>query len=189
MSISAVSSGTTWQVERSHQRPPRGGPDREKTMQPTADLLGLSTSDLKTQLDSGKTLNDIAEAQGVSSDDLLKSIKKGLQAGKPADAPELSDAQLTEMATGIAAGKGPGGHHGHGGHGGPPPASHAAAASTSDALGTLASALGVDSSDLLQQLESGGDLSSLFGTSSSPSNPYARSNGGITGGVAVNLFA
>jgi hypothetical protein len=177
MSIGAVTGGATWQVDRS-QRPPHGG-DMEKRMQPTADLLGLSTSDLKSKLDSGSTLSEIADAQGVSQDDLLKSIKEGLQAGKPEGAPELSETQLTEMASNIAAGKGPSGR-GH--HHGPPPVKEAA--STSDTISSLADALGVDSSDLYEQVQSGSDLSSLLGNE----DPYSRSTGGITGGLAVNMF-
>lgn len=101
--------------------PPPKRPDMEKAMAPTADLLGLSTTDLKAQLESGKTLNEIAETQGVSQKDLLKSITEGLQAGKPEGAPELSEAQMTEMAEAIASGQGPRGPGGPGGPGGPPP--------------------------------------------------------------------
>jgi hypothetical protein len=40
----------------------------------TASLLGLSSSDLGTQLQSGSTLADIARQKGVSSSDLVASV-------------------------------------------------------------------------------------------------------------------
>jgi hypothetical protein len=118
MTIGSLSATSTSAVQSasSHHRGPK-----PPAMDNTAEALGLSTDDLKTQLKSGKTLDDIAKAQGLSSDDLLKALKSDLSANKPAGAPELSNDQLTELATNIAAGKGPRGPHGPGGHGGPPP--------------------------------------------------------------------
>jgi hypothetical protein len=110
-SVSTLNSTTAVQSTTNRRQ------HKEMSMDNTAQALGLSADDLKTQLKSGKTLDDIAKAQGVSGDDLTTALKKDLTANKPADAPELSDDQLTKMATDIAAGKGPKGH----GHHGPPP--------------------------------------------------------------------
>ncbi len=159
---------------------------KQMSMDNTAEALGLSTDDLKTQLKSGKTLNDIAKAQGVSSDDLTAALKKDLTANKPANAPELSDDQLTEMATNIAAGKGPKGPHGHGGHGGPPPAKSDDDTATNN-LNSLASSLGVSASDLLEKLTSGTAFTATSNTAST--NPYTAGTLNVSGGVMIDQYA
>jgi hypothetical protein len=190
VSIGTISSNTSVQFQGVASQQKRG---KEPSLDNTAKLLGVSSDDLKSQLKSGKTLNDIASAQGVSSDDLLSALKTDLKANKPADAPELSDDQLTQMATGIAAGKGPGragGHHGHG-HGGPPPVSTStddSDATTAEAnLKQMSSALGLSQSDLLSKLSSGVSFSSMLGTSAS--NPYTASQFAVSGGLAVDAYA
>lgn len=170
--VTALTQATA--VQRHRPKPP--------DMTNTAKALGLSNDDLQTQLKSGKTLNAIAQDKGVSSDDLLSAVKSDLQANKPADAPALSDDQLTQMATNIAAGKGPGGAHGH--HGGPPPGTQAS--DTSSNLSSLADALGTSADDLLSQLSSGTDLSSLFSQSGSAT---WNSSGASTSGLAVDMYA
>ncbi|GAA0451462.1 hypothetical protein Aca07nite_55990 [Actinoplanes capillaceus] len=77
--------------------PPRNG---ENPMKAVAEKLGLSTDDLKKQLDNGKSLNDVAEARGVSHDDLIAAIRAGL----PTDqASGTTETDLTELAETIAA--------------------------------------------------------------------------------------
>jgi hypothetical protein len=147
-------------------------------------VLGVSTDDLKSQLDAGQTLDSIASAKGVSSSDLLSAVKTDLKANKPDGAPELSDDQLTTMATNIAAGKGPGGLGGAHRHHGPPPGT--AASDTSNTLQTLAGALGTTTDDLLSKLQSGTDLSSLFGQSGSATWSQQSS---ASSGLAVDLYA
>lgn len=153
-------------------------------MDNTATALGLSTDDLQSQLKSGKTLNDVAKAQGVSSDDLLKALKSDLAANKPADAPAPGDDQLTQMASSIAAGKGP---HGPGGHGGPPPPRKGDGDDTASNLSTLAGNLGLSSDELLEKLQSGTNPNSLWGASTN--NPYAAAKFNAPGGVAVDTYA
>jgi hypothetical protein len=77
--------------------------------------LGLSTSALQQQLQSGQSLSSIAQAQGVSQQTLIGSIQTALtQNGASA-----SGAQLTQAATNIAnRTPGAGGHHHHHGGGG-----------------------------------------------------------------------
>jgi hypothetical protein len=193
-SISSLSSGAdvtalTQAAATQRQRP------KPPDMTNTAKALGLSADDLQSELKSGKTLDAIAQDKGVSSDDLLSAVKTDLQANKPADAPELSDDQLTQMATAVAAGQGPGGpggpggaHHHHGGGGGQATASilGTSASDTSSNLSSLADALGTTSDDLLSQLTSGNDLSSLFGQSSSAT---WTSSGASTSGLAVDMYA
>jgi hypothetical protein len=99
-----------------------------------ASYLGLSESDLITQLQSGKTLADIAQAQGKSVDGLVAALVAGLKqkldaavaAGKLTQAQEdqiLADAKqrITDRVNGKmpAPGDGPWGKDG--GPGGPPP--------------------------------------------------------------------
>lgn len=191
-SITSLSGGTdvTALTQAASQRQRPKPPD----MTNTAKALGLSTDDLQSELKSGKTLDSIAQDKGVSADDLLSAVKTDLTANKPADAPALSDDQLTQMATAVAAGKGPGGPHGHHHHGGGGGGSGQADASilgtsasdTSSNLSSLADALGTSSDDLLSQLTSGTDLSSLFSQSGSGT---WNTSGTQTGGLAVDMYA
>jgi hypothetical protein len=77
--------------------------------------LGLSTSALQQQLQSGQSLSTIAQSQGVSQQTLIGSIQSALtQNGSTASGP-----QLTQAATNIAnRTPGAGGHHHHHGGGG-----------------------------------------------------------------------
>src|SRR5437016_8774548 len=79
MTISSISSTTTSAVQwQSTQRPQR--PNFEKDMTAVADLLGVSTDDLKSELQSDKSLADIADAKGVSRDDLLATLEQSMKA-------------------------------------------------------------------------------------------------------------
>ena len=148
----------------------------------TAELLGVSASDLGAQLKSGRTLNDIASAQGVSSDDLMSALKTDLKTNKPAGAPELSDDQLTQMATNIASGKRPGGANG----GGPPKLANGDGTTAEMNLQSLAKSLGLSQDDLLTQLTSGTSFGALLG--SAGSSPYG-SGSKVSGGILVDEYA
>lgn len=54
---------------------------REKFLNAASKALGMSTDDLKAELDSGKRLNDIAKEKGVSEKDLHGAINQAL--GRP----------------------------------------------------------------------------------------------------------
>ena len=122
-------------------------------MTEVAKLLGLSTSELSSELQSGTTFSELASKKGVSSTELIKTIEGELTAHKPEGAPALSLTQLTQMATSIANGTPPsppaGGPGGQGSASGP-----------QGSLSTLAKSLGIEPSALLEQLEEGKDLSS-----------------------------
>jgi hypothetical protein len=77
--------------------------------------LGLSSSALQQQLQSGQSLSSIAQSQGVSQQTLIGSIQNALtQNGSTASGP-----QLQQAATNIAnRTPGAGHHHRHGGGGG-----------------------------------------------------------------------
>ena len=130
------------------------GPDQTRPTPPpmtnTAQLLGLSTSQLSQDLQSGTTLNSLASQKGVSSSALIDGITSDLQTNAPQGAPTLSSTQLTQFATNIANGTaGAGRHHHHHGGGGSPP------------LNDTAQLLGLSTSQLSQDLQSGTTLSSL----------------------------
>lgn len=157
MTISSIGSSAAVQgyapPRPRHEPPP---------MSNTADLLGVSTDELREAQRSGTTLSDLATQKGVSSDDLMKSVTADLKANKPEGAPELSDSQLADMASNIAAGKRPQG---------PPPGDRA-----QSNLKDLADMLGVDVDTLLD-----GDVRSLLGKAGVDSS--------LVGGVAVDRYA
>jgi hypothetical protein len=117
----------------------------------TAKLLGMSEDDLRQARQSGTKLVDLAAQKGVSKDDLVKSIADDLKADRPADAPQLSDDQLTQMATNVAEGE-RAHHHRHAHH-----AQSGGEGSGSDPdseLASLAQALDVDPNELRDHLKS-----------------------------------
>ena len=150
--------------------PPRTeGPPQMKEV---AKLLGLTGSELSSQLQSGKTLNSLASEKGISSNQLIKTIETELTTHEPEGAPELEPSQITQLAASIASGTPPSGV-GQIGH----------ASSTQGESSTLAHTLGVEPSELLAQLEEGRELSSLFlstGYTSNGSGARQASNGGVS---------
>lgn len=153
MSISAIGGAQYAQF-----RPPAGMQQQaDKALSKTADLLGMSTDALKSQLQAGKTLAGIADEKGVSRADLLDSIKQGLQAAAPQGVQAPSGTQLDKIAGDLADGNRPG----RGGMPpvGPPPSG---APGSGQNLSSLADSLGMEVSSLLQQLGSDDDSSSSF---------------------------
>ena len=67
-------------------------------MDATSQLLGVSTTDLISSLQSGQSLASVAKSNGVSQDDLVKTIAAALQ---KADT-NLSSDQATQLATQLA---------------------------------------------------------------------------------------
>ena len=167
MNVNSISSATQFQRPQGPPPPPK--------MEGTAKLLGMTTDELQSAQKAGTKLTDLAAQKGVSEDDLVKSIAADMKANKPEGAPELSDAQLTEMATNIAEGTRPQG---------PPPGGHGAhkADRAQDNLQSLASELGVNVSDLLEQVDSGAKLRSFLSGS-----PYTSTS--VRGGLVVDRYA
>jgi uncharacterized protein YidB (DUF937 family) len=140
----------------------------------TAQLLGVSTSQLSSDLQSGQTLSSLASSAGVSSSDLLSAVETDMQANAPSGAPAPSSSQLQEMATDFINGS--------------VPRSSGSSSTASSNLGALASATGMSASELLSELSSGSDLSELFGS------PGATGYGSTiaqqtTGGVLLDEYA
>jgi uncharacterized protein YidB (DUF937 family) len=157
--------------------PPPGGRETVKTaMQAAAAKLGLSDSDLQTQLQSGQSLADIASKQGVSKDDLVNSIADSL---KSSTTPLPNGVDPTSLATKLVEGKGRAGghHHHHGGGGGAKPVDPTTGSDTSSQnLQTLATSLGTDPTTLLQQLQTGG-------------LKWSPSQSALAGGVLTDQYA
>ncbi|MFZ4755459.1 MAG: hypothetical protein ACOYL4_05560 [Miltoncostaeaceae bacterium] len=80
-------------------------------------LLGVNDAAMRTARDSGQTLAQLAATKGVSQADLVSTIVSALKASKPAGAPELSNAQLTEKVTErVTSARGQGDHGPRGGN-------------------------------------------------------------------------
>jgi hypothetical protein len=137
ISISSVSSATTYATQQAGTRPPHR--DGKNPMESVAKALGMSTDDLKSALKSGQSMSDLADAAGVSHDDLIAAIK----AGMPAKVDKASD-DATAMAEKIASTKGlppaRGGRHGGDGDG------DSAVVGNSSKLSQLSSLFNLDSS-------------------------------------------
>ncbi len=170
MSISQISGSADW-YSQSVEPTRRQKPDPALT--DTASLLGISTSQLSSDLRSGRALSSLAAADGVSSSDLLSSVESDLSANAPQGANSLKSDPLTQLATGLINGTplpdGPGGAGGVGPNGSAPGLTNTASLlgtnssqlssdlPSGQTLSTLAAADGVSSSDLLSSVES--DLS------------------------------
>ena len=87
-------SGTTATKGHHHHHHHAGG----AAMDAASNLLGMSTTDLMSSLQSGQSLSSIAKSKGVSQDDLVKAMATALQG---ADS-NLSADQATQMATQMA---------------------------------------------------------------------------------------
>jgi hypothetical protein len=189
MSITSISSATSaYPVTGTERRQPPKPP----SMDNTADLLGLSASEIQEAQKQGKTLADLAKEKGVSTDDLTAAVTKDLQADKPEGAPELSVDQLNQMATDIVNGKGP---HGHGHHGPPPVSSDDSDPDSTVAqnVSDVAASTGTDITALLAKLQSGDtdnadDIVSLL-TKSNSANYGTSLSDLVSGGLSVDTYA
>ncbi len=76
----------------------------------TAQVLGISTDELATDLQSGQTFSELGTAKGVSRSDLVASVEKDLTGGSSdtdnstASVPQLSGDQLQQLAGNIVDG-------------------------------------------------------------------------------------
>jgi ribosomal protein S20 len=131
----------------------------KKGMDAAAKALGLSASDLRSQLRSGTSLKDIAAAKNVDfakvqsamSDAVKPQLDQAVQSGS------LSATQAADWLAKLTSGDAPaktagsqrtGGHHGHG-------------KLFKAGMDAAAKALGVSSSDLMSQLRSGTSLKDI----------------------------
>ena len=138
-------------------------------MDAAAKALGMSTSDLRTALQSGQSLESIASSKGVSQDTLVAAMSSAIQEANPG----ISADQATKVATAIATRQPPAGPPPDAAAGATDPTSvtggtsatsghhhhrhHAMAA----AMDAAAKALGTTTSDLTTALQSGQSLASI----------------------------
>lgn len=142
MAVSSVSgSSSLWPVQPVSWRTP-------PPMTKTAQLLGLSTSQLTHDMQSGTKLSALASQQGVSTSSLISSIESDLEANAPQGAAALSGTRLSQIATRIANATQHSGHSHHRGGG-------------VSAMTNTAKLLGVSTTQLSQDLQSGTKLSAL----------------------------
>ena len=101
MNISGVGAGSQqlYELQPAHRSQP--------SFSDTAQLLGMSSQQLQTDLQSGTTLSSLAQQKGVSSSDLLASVEQDLQANAPQGASGLSSTQAQQMATNLINGTPP----------------------------------------------------------------------------------
>lgn len=82
-----------------------------------AQSIGVTADELKAARKAGTSPAALAQQKGVARDTVVAATLAALKANKPADAPALTDAQLTQMAERIVdnarPGHGPGGRGGH----------------------------------------------------------------------------
>jgi hypothetical protein len=161
-----------------------GGQSVPPVLSNVANLLGMSTSDLMSSLQSGSSLSDLATQKGVSRDDLLAAITQGLQADAPAGATGQSS-DLSTLAAQIADQKGLHGHHHHGHH-------HSQSSGSSDLqqnVADLASSLGISSDALVAALQSGlASTGSSSGTGTGTGTGYGVS-ASLLQGLQVDQLA
>ena len=149
----------------SHQSGPRRS---SPVMDGAANVLGMSSSDLRTAMQSGQSLSSIASSKGISQDTLIAAMATSIEQANPS----ISVDQATKVATAIAtrtpssggtqspdpnssvqgasATGATHGHHGHHRH-------HAVSA----AMDSAAQTLGMTTSDLTASLQNGQSLSSI----------------------------
>lgn len=76
----------------------RASATRTAVGQAIASTLGITVDELKTARKAGTSPATLAEQKGVARDTLVDAVVAALKANKPAGAPSLTDAQLTQMA-------------------------------------------------------------------------------------------
>jgi DNA-binding phage protein len=142
----ASGKGTTDPGKPGDGRGPRGGFDLEVA----AKTLGITTEELRTQLEAGKSLADVAKAEGVDKQKLIDALVKAGEA-------RLDEAKATlpdRVAKLVDATHKPG-EHGPGGHGGPD--GHGRGAG----LEAAAKALGITEDALKTELKDGKTLAEV----------------------------
>jgi lambda repressor-like predicted transcriptional regulator len=172
MSVSSISSLTSTATSQVTGAAHHHG--AKSPFDAVSSLLGMSAKDIASQVASGKSLDDLAKAKGVSHEDLVSALKaslpEDLKGSTQADAIAETIATQQGMPT-----QGPGGPP----TAGPPPSgrppmsslngigqssgvlSGNLTSSQQDMLDSLSSALGTDSTSLLDELRSGTSLSDL----------------------------
>lgn len=152
----------------------------QQTLGPVAQLFGESTQQLMSDLQSGKTsLSQLAQSKGISQADLLSAIEQGVPQSSASSGSQLSGAQVTNIANGIANRVHGGHHHHHHGGGG------TSSVTDSTATDSSTNPLAVIERDLQQLL---GDLGNAPAANGSTGASALTGNGaGTTNAVDQQL--
>ncbi|WP_421119233.1 hypothetical protein ACE2AJ_17985 [Aquihabitans daechungensis] len=141
-------SGSTEQGTADAGKPGRGrGPRGGFDLEVAAETLGLTTEELRTQLEAGKSLADVAEAEGVEKQKLIDALVEAGEARLDEAKAALPErvAELVEATPG---------EHGGFGHGGMRERMGAR-------LEAAAEALGISEDDLKTELKAGKTLAEV----------------------------
>ena len=76
----------------------RASATRTAVGQAIASTLGITVDELKTARKAGTSPATLAQQKGVARDTLVDAVVGALKANRPAGAPSLTDAQITQMA-------------------------------------------------------------------------------------------
>ncbi len=156
--IDAVNSGQSFTASAASAQKP--GAVMQQVLTSAASEFGMSTSDLATALQAGQSLSDIAQQKGVSQSDLLATVTQALNTASANGATLPGDTSTTAQQ--IVYHKGLGGHHHRHHHSQGSESSTSSTANAADnMLQSLAGALNMQPTDLLQSLVSGTSLQSL----------------------------
>ena len=161
LDVASVGTAQLASIQSQHNR-------SHPAMDAAAKLLGMSSSDLRTALQSGQSLASIASSKGVSQDALVGAMSTAIQEANPA----ITADQASKVATAIAT-------RTHSASGTPPsgtaPAASTAATETSGphrhghhrhramgvAMDAAAKALGTTAGVLVSSLQNGQSLASI----------------------------
>ena len=91
----------------------RGAGVKAAVQKAITSTLGVTASELRAARRAGTTPAELAQQKGVSRDSLVKAVAAAITSAKPANAPDLTEAQVTARAEKIVDNSG----RGHGGPG------------------------------------------------------------------------
>jgi lambda repressor-like predicted transcriptional regulator len=186
----AISSATDAQVQ---WQPPAQRPGFDKDMQSVANLLGMSSADLKTAMQGGQSLADLAQSKGVSRADLVSTLETSMKANAPSSVSSTSStgfaAHLDNIVNHIVDHKG-----GVGGPGSPGGDRGQATdvsgvdfqANAQQMLTSIANQLQMSPADLLAKLEGGSSLQAIVTQAGTDPAQLLDSLGT---GLAVNVLS
>jgi len=133
--------------------PGRGGFGGGVELETAAKTLGITTDELRKQLEAGKSLADVAKAQGVSKQKLIDALVAAGEKRLAEEKAALPD-QVAKMVDATHT-PGEGGEPGFGGHGGP------GGRGGGPGLETAAKALGITEDALKTELQAGKTLADV----------------------------
>ena len=122
MSIGPISTNVTSAAQTVQQAHGHGHGHgmRKAGMDAAAQVLGMSTTDLRSALSGGQTLSSLAQSKGISTDKLASAISAALTKANPSLSADRAQQIATRMIEGPGSASGstaPGGDRDHDGDG------------------------------------------------------------------------